>query len=139
MFHAKRNGGAYPAIDALFAAADTKESHRPVTTLKPLARELGLAIDDTHGEKKYARLAATLLGKRYDGKVVLICRRHGQIPDLAAALKARDVPAKWPDERFDLIWRLDYGAPRRRRSASCPCPALRRQAGWLTPAIRRLA
>jgi hypothetical protein len=40
--------------------------------------------------------------------VVLICWRHGQIPAMATALGARDVPAKWPDERFDLIWRLDY-------------------------------
>lgn len=75
-----------------------------------MARELGLVIDDSHAEKDDARLAAALLGKSYDGKVVLICWRHGQIPALASALKARDAPSKWPDERFDLIWRLDYGA-----------------------------
>jgi len=49
--------------------------------------------------------------------VALICWRHGQIPALANALRATDAPAKWPDERFDLIWRLDYagaGAPKLR-------------------------
>ncbi|HET7594228.1 MAG TPA: hypothetical protein VFK49_02180 [Stellaceae bacterium] len=75
-----------------------------------MARELGLAIDDSHGERDHVRLAATLLDKSYDGKVVLICWRHGEIPALAGALGATEVPAKWPDDRFDLIWRLDYGA-----------------------------
>lgn len=115
LFDAKHNGGAYPAIDALFAAGNSKESHRPVATLKPLARQLDLAIDESHGEKDYARLAAALLGKSHDGKAVLICWRHGQIPALAEALKATGPPAKWPDDRFDLIWRLDYdavGAPK---------------------------
>ncbi len=41
--------------------------------------------------------------------MALICWHHGQIPALASALKATDAPSKWPDERFDLIWRLDYG------------------------------
>jgi hypothetical protein len=40
--------------------------------------------------------------------VVLICWRHGQIPTLAGVLGATDAPSKWPNERFDLIWRLDY-------------------------------
>src|SRR5260221_2649078 len=109
LFAAKRNGGAYPAIDALFAAASTRESHRPVATLKPLAGELGVAIDDSHAEKDPARLAAALLGKSHDGKVALICWHHCQIPPLASALQATDAPSKRPDERFDLIWRLDYG------------------------------
>ncbi|HEX6842779.1 MAG TPA: hypothetical protein VF113_14685 [Stellaceae bacterium] len=109
LFDAEHNGAAYPAIDALFAATNTKESHRPVATLKPLARMLDLAIDDSHTEKEHERLAATVLNRRYDGKVVLICWHHGQIPALATALGAKDVPPKWPDERFDLVWRLDYG------------------------------
>ncbi|HEX9489176.1 MAG TPA: DUF938 domain-containing protein, partial [Stellaceae bacterium] len=134
LFDAKRNGGAYPAIDALFAAASTRESHRPVTTLKPLAGELGVAVDDSYTEKDHARLAAALLGRSYDGKVALICWHHGQIPALASALKATDAPSKWPDERFDLIWRLDYGgaAGRTEIPHPAPAPALRRQGGRLS-------
>jgi hypothetical protein len=86
LFDAERNGGAHPAIDALFAATNAKESHRPIATLKPLARVLALTIDDGHTESEHERLAATVLNKRYDGKVVLICWRHGQIPALATAL-----------------------------------------------------
>jgi hypothetical protein len=115
LFDSKRNGGAYPAIDALFAAASNKESHRPVSTLKHLARECDLPLDEHYTEKDHDELAAVLQGKRYDGKVVLICWRHGQIPALATALGAREVPEKWPAERFDLVWRLDYataGTPR---------------------------
>ena len=108
LFDTTRNGGVYPAIDALFAAAYSRESHRPVLTLKPLARELALAIDDRHADDDYPALAAELLGKKYNGKVVLVSWHHGRIPALAAALKATDAPAKWPDDRFDLIWRLDY-------------------------------
>jgi hypothetical protein len=46
---------------------------------------------------------------------VLVCWRHGQIPALAGTLGAIDALGRWPDERFDLIWRLDYdgaAAPR---------------------------
>ncbi len=108
LFDAGRNGGVYPAIDALFATARSRESHRPVLTLKPLARALSLDIDQGYADRDDAALAAELLGKKYDGKTVLVCWHHGRIPALAAALKATGTPATWPDDRFDLIWRLDY-------------------------------
>ena len=109
LFDARHNGGAYPALDALFAAANSEDSHRPVLTVKPLSAALGVEIDDRYADKDYGELAATLLEKgKYDGKVALICWHHGEIPALAGALEATGVPAKWPNERFDLVWRLDY-------------------------------
>ena len=51
LFDAARNGGVYPAIDALFAATDTKESHRPVATVKPLARARPRHRRQPHGKR----------------------------------------------------------------------------------------
>src|ERR1700730_2853249 len=109
LFDAKRNGATFPTIDALFATACSKQSHRPVLTLRPLSGVLGIDINDKFGDKHYGELAALLLAKgSHDGKRVLVCWHHGEIPALAGALKATQVPAKWPEDRFDLVWRLDY-------------------------------
>ena len=109
LFNAKHNDGGHPTIDALFATAYSKESHRPVLTIKPLSVVLNLDINDSFADKQYTELAAALLSDhKYDGKVILICWHHGEIPALAGALKATGMPQKWPDDRFDLIWRLDY-------------------------------
>ena len=70
-----------------------------------------MPLDERYTEKDHDPLAAVLRGKSYDRKVVLICWRHGQIPALATALGAGEVPEKWPADRFDLVWRLDYGSP----------------------------
>jgi hypothetical protein len=108
LFNANHNGGAYPPIDAVFATAYSKKSHRPVLTIKPLAAVLGLDINDAFADKQCVALAAALAVENFAGKVVLICWHHGEIPELAGALNATEVPSKWPENRFDLIWRLDY-------------------------------
>src|SRR5262249_46617066 len=98
--------------DWLFASAPSKESNRPVETITPLAEALRLAINSKHKDKEYQAVAADLLGKpKYAGDIVLIAWHHGEIPNRAAALGAKDAAAKWDDGVFDRVWGLDYDDP----------------------------
>ncbi len=106
----------FGAPDFVFASARSKRSNRPVETVKPLSKKIGVPIDDTFADEDFAALAQELLSdKKYDQKFVLICWHHGHIPDLAFALGAsRDaVPDPWDPTVFNLILQLDYkgGAP----------------------------
>lgn len=101
-----------PAVrrpDHLFAVrfdiSDTDGSRRSKQTLRPLARLLGLAINDRFGKEQEGRLAQAL--ERLNG-VVLIAWSHETIPRLASRLApGLPVPIRWPDDRFDLVWVFD--------------------------------
>jgi len=99
-------------LDALFAAADSKESHRPRLTLEPTAKALGLKIDSQYEDMHYKKLADDLRKKPH-GKAILICWHHGEIPDLLKALGAdvRQVIPKggWPDDVFNWVIQMQYG------------------------------
>jgi len=94
-----------PRPTALWAARATGRhpSRRPLLTLLPLAAELRLAVDqsasaDDPPESVAARLAS-LSG------VTVVCWRHDDLPALARALCPQaDVPALWPEDRFDVLW-----------------------------------
>ena len=98
-------------LDALFAAADTKESHRPRQTIEPTAKSLGLAIDTRFEDMHYQKLADELRQKSH-GQQILICWHHGEIPKLLKALGADTdlvIPKSgWPDSVFNWVIQLDY-------------------------------
>jgi hypothetical protein len=95
--------------DFLFASRQSKHSNRPVETVTPLASALGLKIDNNYAEEDFRFLSQRLLSKPiYAGKIVLICWHHENIPGLARALGVKDAPARWPEKRFDQIWRIEY-------------------------------
>src|SRR5262249_37731993 len=71
--------------DVIFAASDSKHSHRPRLTVEPFAKAAKLPIDTRFGSDHSAELAAALRANQ-QGKVILICWRHGVIPDLLRAL-----------------------------------------------------
>ncbi len=97
--------------DCLFAAADSKDSHRPRLTIEPLSRALGLQIDTRFKAAKFADLAAELRGRPH-GKCILICWRHEVIPDLLQALGAdpgQVIPnSKWPGSVYNWVIQLRY-------------------------------
>jgi len=108
---AKRLPALYPNICALFATARSKDSDRPCETIKPLAKKLGLKIDDSFAAGQYPQLVAHILRNigAYHGKTVLICWHHEKIP----AMTRRDfgqafAPTTWADDAFDQIWRIDW-------------------------------
>jgi hypothetical protein len=98
-------------LDSLFAAADSKNSHRPRLTLEPLSRSLHLAIDTSFKDKAPELLADELKSKPH-GQGILVCWHHGKIPELMRALGAAPsalLPdGKWPDAEFGWVIELHY-------------------------------
>jgi broad specificity phosphatase PhoE len=104
-FFASPAGGS-PVLrpDALFATAvrPGSPSRRPLQTLEPLAAMLGAKVNAEHGRHEVDALldaVAAVPG------TVLISWTHRTINEIAAHLLGdADVPAQWPDERFDMVW-----------------------------------
>jgi broad specificity phosphatase PhoE len=91
---------------AVLVAADSKHSHRPRLTVQPFAKAANLPIDNRFANKQPADLAAELR-TNYQGKVILVCWHHGQIPALLRALGAAPetlLPnGKWPRDVYDWV------------------------------------
>src|SRR4030095_263244 len=96
---------------AIFAAKDSKKSHRPRLTVEPLAKAAKLKIDTRFGNDQSADLAADLRANQ-QGKVILICWRHPYMPALLRALGANPesfLPhGKWPGAVFDWVILLSF-------------------------------
>ncbi len=98
-------------LDYMFAAADSKQSHRPRLTIEPAARELGLSIDGRFKDKYFEELAYEIKCKPH-GKAILIAWHHENIPALLDALGANSnqvLPnGRWPGDVFGWLIQLRY-------------------------------
>ena len=107
--------------DVIFAAKDSKQSRRPRLTVEPFAKAAKLRIDTRFGTNQSAELAAALRATQ-QGKRILICWHHGDIPDLIRALGANPesfLPrGKWPNPVFDWVILLSYDQDGRLISSS---------------------
>ena len=81
-------------------------SLRPLSTVTPLARELGLTVHHEFGKDDIEGQCGAL--KTISG-TALICWAHEPIPAIARGFAGAlpSLPAKWPGKRFDLVWVLD--------------------------------
>ena len=62
--------------DFLFATEETKHSNRPVETITPLAKVLGIEINSKHADDDFRKVADDIRDNaKYSGKLVLICGR----------------------------------------------------------------
>jgi hypothetical protein len=97
--------------EGIFAAKDSKKSHRPRLTMEPFAKAANLKIDMRFGNDQSTDLAADLRANQ-QGKVILICWRHPYIPALLNALGANSetfLPnGKWPGAVFNWIILLSF-------------------------------
>ena len=97
--------------NAVLVAADSKQSHRPRLTVEPFAKAANLPIDNRFANKQPADLAAELRAN-YQGKVILVCWHHGQIPALLRALGAAPetlLPdGKWPRDVYDWVIMISF-------------------------------
>lgn len=88
------------------AATHDSPSRRALHTVTPLADALGIGIDHDDPAGEEARVAALALEAP---SPVLIAWHHSHIARLAHAIAgpALAIPARWPDDRFDVVWVLD--------------------------------
>jgi broad specificity phosphatase PhoE len=97
--------------NAIIVAADSKHSHRPRLTVQHFAKAANLPIDNRFANKQPVDLAAELRAN-YQGKVILICWHHGQIPALLRALGAAPetlLPnGKWPRDVYDWVIMVSF-------------------------------
>lgn len=97
--------------NVIFAAKDSRQSHRPRLTVEPFAKAAKLRIDAHFGNNQSTDLAADLHANQ-QGKVILICWRHENIPALLRALGASPedlLPrGKWPNSVYDWVILLSY-------------------------------
>lgn len=104
-----RRPDPFPLPDFIFATKNSRHSSRPVETVTPLAKKLGLDINTSFADHEFAKLVHELYtNPKYGGKTVLICWRHGTIPDLVLGLGATGVPDKWKDHVFDRVWVVTF-------------------------------
>jgi len=95
----------------VFAAKDSKKSHRPRLTVEPFAKAANLKIDTRFGNTQSTELAADLRTNQ-QGKVILICWRHPYVPVLLRALGANPVDflprGRWSGSVFNWVILLSY-------------------------------
>ena len=98
---------------ALVATAPTKNSSRPMDTLRPLSQRFGLAVDTSFEREDHKLLAQALLtAGRFPDGLKIVCWHHGKLPSLMRVLGAPvgSYPDPWPDELFDRIIEITWPA-----------------------------
>lgn len=100
-------------FSCIFAAADSKESHRPRLTIEPTGQALDLAVDSRFKDKDFRELANEIQSRPH-GQAILIAWHHGEIPGLVRALGANPAAVipktKWPEDVFGWVIELRYDA-----------------------------
>jgi broad specificity phosphatase PhoE len=93
---------------SIFASDATKESPslRAMHTAGPLAATLRIDVNHHYAEGEEAALAAAVSVAR---SPVLIVWHHNHIFRLAQDIAGEHIgcPARWPDNRFDVVWILE--------------------------------
>lgn len=85
----------------VFAATDAGKSCRPLYTVLPLARLLGLQVDTRFGSE--GEVGPLLDAVRACRGPVLLCWRHQAMGGIAQVL-CGGAPRTWDAARYDLVW-----------------------------------
>ena len=91
---------------AVYAAKDTTQTG---LTVKPLATKMSISLSDKFSYNQVQPLVNDILtNPDYEGKMVLVCWSHEEIPQIASLLGAKKAPAKWSDNSYDRVWMVNF-------------------------------
>jgi broad specificity phosphatase PhoE len=95
--------------DYIIATARSKHSDRPLETVEPLARAVGVTVLHDIRDKDFEDLVDEIFSDpTYHDKTIVISWHHGTLPAIAALLgaPAGSYPDPWPDDTYNVI--LDF-------------------------------
>ncbi len=102
-----------PAAIYAAAPADSNDSRRSVETVTPLAKSLGLEIDEDYTKDRVKEMVRNVMANpAYEGRTVLICWEHKRIPGMARQFGWASAPGKWSGKVFDRAWIIDFAGGR---------------------------
>jgi hypothetical protein len=96
---------------AIYAAAPVDQwgSMRPIETVTPLAKKLGISINTDYTRDDEDEIVEEILeSKEYKNRTVVISWVRQELPSLAKAFGAKDVPKKWHSDTFDRVWKVEF-------------------------------
>ena len=99
-------------LDALYATKvnSDDESYRTQETITPLSQAINIPIKADYIMTEFALAASEILNNSdYEGKMVLVCWEHDNIPSFVTALGVNEnnVPT-WNGDIFDQVWSVTY-------------------------------
>ncbi len=107
------NVNGKPVVIYAMGPGGDDDSRRPVETMEPTSRILGIPMVTRYTHLEYAQVAKEVFGNpAYEGKTVVVCWEHHVIPELAKAFGVEKVP-QWHGKVFDQFWLVTYPVPGR--------------------------
>jgi hypothetical protein len=98
-----------PAAIYAMKSSPLDPSIRSEQTMMFLADELNLPIQNEFGYRETEQLVEKIKNaEEYEGKMVIICWSHTELPKLAMRLGAKNSPKRWSEEVFDRFWILTF-------------------------------
>ncbi|MBX9743882.1 MAG: histidine phosphatase family protein [Chlamydiales bacterium] len=98
-----------PAAIYVMKSGLKKPSIRWAQTVMGLANELGISLNNQYNRRETEQIVQEIRQtEEYEGKMILICWSHGELPKLAAQFGAKKAPKKWPKDVFDRFWILNF-------------------------------
>lgn len=92
--------------DPTSSQLDPTSSRRPIETVEPLAKKLGLKLIDTYLRDSYKDMVDEIKNNTmYNGKSVLISWGHKVLADIANEFGVKEL--KWP-KAFDRVWKISF-------------------------------
>ncbi len=102
-----------PVAIYAMAPSNTDSSNRPVETVAPLAKALGIQINSSFTKLQIVPLVTQIMNSpAYNNKSVLICWEHTMIPQIAKDFGATMAPQAWDGNVFNQIWVLSLAGNR---------------------------
>ncbi|KAJ3318819.1 hypothetical protein HDV06_007000 [Boothiomyces sp. JEL0866] len=100
---------AFKSPDTIIAQDPAQHSHRSYETVEPLAKKLGITVQDGV-DRDDVQGAVDLINQNISNgaKTVLVAWEHQVLSDIASNF-ASDIP-DYPGSHFDIIWVVDFKA-----------------------------